>query len=165
MEEIWKDVVGYEGLYKVSNLGNVINKHGYIRKSYLHKLGYVHITLCKNCYHLTYKIHRIVASAFIPNPNSLPCINHKNGIKTENYVENLEWITYADNSKHALENGLLGGFMKGGKNILRILTEDNVRTIKELLNNGLSQYRIANLFNVNRGTIKAIKEKRTWKNI
>ena len=93
-EENWRDVVGYKGLYKVSNLGNVKNcLSGRILKSSNDNDGYKQIQLCKNGVRKTYKIHRIVAQAFIENPQNLPCINHKDEDKTNNRVENLEWCT------------------------------------------------------------------------
>lgn len=91
--EIWKDVPGYSGMYQVSNLGSVksfMNQYGHgerIIKGETTKTGYIQVSLN----HKRFKIHRLVAMAFIPNPDNLPQINHKNEIKTDNRVENLEW--------------------------------------------------------------------------
>lgn len=96
INEEWKDVIGYEGLYQVSNKGNLrsfhkgkckllslcVGKHGYVVALLHNKNGRKHV-----------RVHRLVAQAFIPNPNNLPYINHKNEIKTDNCVENLEWCT------------------------------------------------------------------------
>lgn len=96
--EIWKDVPGYEGLYQVSNIGRVKsfkNHHGYgvrILKGEKTQTGYIQVSLSKKS-KKRYKIHRLVAMVFIPNPDGLPQINHKNEIKTDNRVENLEWCT------------------------------------------------------------------------
>lgn len=93
--EIWKDVPGYAGLYQVSNTGRVKsfkNQYGHgirILKGEKTQSGYIQVSLNKK----RYKIHRLVAMAFIPNPDVLPQINHKNEIKTDNRVENLEWCT------------------------------------------------------------------------
>ena len=106
MKEIWKDIKGYEGLYQVSNLGKIKSlsrkifngKNYYISKEKIlkpakDKDGYVQVLLYKNNRHKTYKVHRLVAMAFIPNPNNLPQINHKDENKQNNRAENLEWCT------------------------------------------------------------------------
>jgi len=106
MEE-WKDIEGYEGLYQVSNYGRVKSlqreiayKDGRkktIQEKILHtfisNLGYYHVMLSKNGVPKRYKVHRLVAKAFIPNPNNLPIINHKDENPKNNFVENLEWCT------------------------------------------------------------------------
>lgn len=105
--EIWKPVVGYEGLYEVSNLGRIrscdrIVKysngriHNYksvILKPNILNTGYKQVGLCKNGKQTNCSVHRLVAQAFIPNPNNLPVVNHINEIKTDNKAENLEWCT------------------------------------------------------------------------
>lgn len=106
MKEIWKDVKGYEGLYQVSNLGKVkslIYKKSKIRVPVLNNRGYYHMGLKGGAKKL---IHRLVAETFIPNPNNLPCINHKDGDKTNNIVENLEWCTQEQNVQHSYNNNL-----------------------------------------------------------
>lgn len=113
--EIWKPVENYEGLYEVSNLGRikslertVWNKgRGYYKtvpertlKGVSDKDSYLVVYLCKNGKSKTHKVHRLVAEAFIPNPNNLPLINHKNEDKTDNKVENLEWCSYSYNNTY-----------------------------------------------------------------
>ena len=95
MEEIWKPIKGYESLYEVSNLGNVKSLN-WGRESLLKpypRKGYYCVCLCKNNICRKFSIHRLVAQAFIPNPNNLPLINHKDEDTTNNRVENLEWCT------------------------------------------------------------------------
>ncbi len=116
MKEIWKDIKGYEGLYQISNLGRIkslpkINGYKFqkelIRKNELGTNGYLIIVLNKNSKHHSYSIHRLVAQAFIPNPKDKPQVNHKDGNKLNNNVENLEWTTRSENQKHAYKLGLL----------------------------------------------------------
>lgn len=114
MEEIWKDVKGYEGLYQVSNFGKVksverviiqrdgkIKKiRGAIKKQRLIKKGYATVCLCKNCKSKFFLVHRLVAIAFVDNPFEYPCVNHKDECKTNNNAENLEWCTCKYNSNY-----------------------------------------------------------------
>ena len=108
MEE-WKNVIGYEGLYEVSNIGNVRN----VRRNTLLKLsktnyGYIQVYLYKNGIRTGLKVHRLVAQAFIPNPDNLPQINHLDEDKTNNRVDNLEWCShkYNVNYGHRTENAI-----------------------------------------------------------
>lgn len=97
--EIWKDIKGYEGLYQISNDGNVksLNYHrtgkSKLLKTILCNNGYLYVTLSKNGKHDVRVIHRMVAEAFLDNPDNLPCINHKDEDKTNNHSSNLEFCT------------------------------------------------------------------------
>lgn len=102
-DEIWRDIKGYEGLYQVSNLGRIKSlkfKSEKILSPGIISGGYYAINLYKNNIRKQYRIHRLVAEAFIPNPENYPIINHKSEIKTENFVENLEWCSYKYNSNY-----------------------------------------------------------------
>ena len=116
MIERWKPVVGYEGLYEVSNLGRVKSlprkgtKGGILIPTYSNSKHYAHIPLAKNMKLKTVSLHRVVAMAWIPNPENKPQVNHKNGIKSDNRVENLEWMTNLENMRHAIANGLNPGY-------------------------------------------------------
>ena len=108
-KEVWRDVVGYEGLYEVSNLGNVNKLVKYNgahkpRKLRIDKYGYKCISLWKKGKSKHFTVHRLVAMAFIPNPNELPCINHKDEDRANNAVENLEWCTVKYNSNYGGRN-------------------------------------------------------------
>ena len=94
MEEIWKDIEGYEGLYQVSNLGRVKSlRRNIILKNKIESNGYERVVLSTNNNPKDYSVHRLVAIAFIPNPNNYPIVNHKDENRTNNCVDNLEWCT------------------------------------------------------------------------
>jgi hypothetical protein len=116
--EIWKPIVGYEGFYEVSNLGRIKTKerfierkdktffmlHERIRKLVLHKkTGYLQVSICVENKVKMCSAHRMVASTFIDNPLNKPQVNHINGIKTDNRVENLEWCTNRENTIHRID--------------------------------------------------------------
>lgn len=106
MEEI-RDVVGYEGLYKVSNIGNIYStlyRKNIKLKQFINTHGYAMVTLCKDKKQTKHSIHRIVADAFLPKVNIT--INHIDGVKTNNNVNNLEWCSYSENNIHAILTGL-----------------------------------------------------------
>lgn len=101
--EYWKPVLGYEGLYEISSRGRVksLLRNGLILRQYIQTGGeYLYVTLYKNSKPKVFYIHRLVATAFIPNPLNLPQVNHKNEVKTDNFVENLEWVSAKSNSNH-----------------------------------------------------------------
>lgn len=103
MKEIWKDVAGYEGLYQVSNLGRVKSVKGVserILKGGNDCHGYLCLNLWKNNQRIMFKIHRLVAQAFIPNPENKPQVNHIDEDKTNNVDSNLEWCTAKENNNH-----------------------------------------------------------------
>lgn len=110
--EIWKDVVGYEGLYQVSDMGRVkrlgntprCTKDRMRRLCVSKKGAYLVCVLSKDGVHKTPFVHRLVAEAFIPNPQNLPCINHKDENKRNNRVENLEWCTVEYNDNYGTRN-------------------------------------------------------------
>lgn len=111
--EIWKDIKGYEGLYQVSNTGKVKSLKRNTNNQYCNKdkerkyyniHGYLQIILCKEGKKQSSLVHRLVAETFIPNPDKLPCVNHKDENKLNNNVENLEWCTYEYNTNYGTRN-------------------------------------------------------------
>lgn len=104
-EEIWKDIKGYEGLYQVSNFGRLKNNKKIMHPSINNK-GYLQTTLRKNNKKCNKLIHQLVALTFLENPKKLICVNHINGDKIDNRLENLEWCTHKENVQHALKIGL-----------------------------------------------------------
>ena len=119
MKEIWKDIKDYEGLYQVSNYGNVKSLERYIKNKndkmqFYNEIilipndskGYLKVTLSKNNKQKTFRIHILVAKAFVQNPENKPEVNHKDGNKHNNHATNLEWNTRSENENHAYKNGL-----------------------------------------------------------
>ncbi len=113
--EIWKDIDGYEGRYQISSIGRIrglVNTRGNplsepkILKPRIQRKGYLEVCLKIQQKRKMFKIHRLVAAAFLPNPMNKPQVNHINGIKTDNRAQNLEWATPSENMQHAFENGL-----------------------------------------------------------
>lgn len=128
MEEKWKDVVGFEGFYKVSNSGDVKNKKGKLKKKILDKDGYVYYFLYKDGKRKSARAHRLVAEAFIPNPENKPVINHKDENKQNNSDTNLEWcdVNYNNRyskSKKVLQFDLKGNFIKEWECVRDIVRE------------------------------------------
>jgi hypothetical protein len=176
MEE-WKDIKGYEGLYQVSNFGRVkslakewIAGNNSLRKKEEILLiprpnskGYLEVTLSKNSKAIMFRLNRIIALHFIPNPLNLPEVNHKNGIKTDNNVSNLEWCTRSYNMKHAFNTGLKIS-SKGEKNGQSKLTDKEVLEIRAL-NGVLLKREIAKIYGVSKTLISHIHLRKTWKHL
>ncbi len=196
MKEIWKDIEEYEGLYQISNLGrvkrilfinNIISKpENRILSNKLDNLGYVQVTLCKNGTRKYKRIHRLAAKAFLPNPNNLPCVNHKDGDKNNNRIDNLEWCTHSYNTKHALSNGLIDANKikkarqknikkaqeishlqnVGETNCKSVLREKEVLEIRKIYSERkMTQKQLAQQYGVHKDTISRIIHRETWKHI
>lgn len=166
-EEIYIDLPEFEDRYQISNNGNVYSK---ITSKILVRVydsdGYTMVNLYKfkgDTRNKSKKIHRLVAQAFIPNPDNLPQVNHKNGVKTDNNIENLEWCTALHNTTHANKIGLRNNL--GSNNPSAKLNENQVREIKIELTKEVSMYKLAKLFNVSQKTIWRIKNNIKWKQI
>ena len=169
VNEIWRDVIGYEGLYQVSNLGRIKSFHGKFERIMTIDLckssGYAKISLSKNRHSKTFNVHRLVAIAFIPNPQNKPQINHKNGNKLDNRVENLEWSTCSENTQHAFDTGL-AKILRGVNNGAAKLTAAQIAEIRSMCvigdkNSGIRS--LARKFNVSEHTIFRIIHFETFK--
>ena len=158
--EVWKKIDGFEN-YEVSNLGNIRRLYlkGYKYRKPVIQCGYHTITFVFNKTEFKkFQIHRLVAIAFIANPENKPCVNHINGIKTDNRVQNLEWCTYSENEKHSYD--VLGKITNGI--IRRKIPLNKIVYIKELYKKGFSQRSIAKQFNVSQSTIGSIINQKTY---
>lgn len=163
--EIFKDVIGYEGLYQVSNLGRVKslpkkikNGNGFsVRPEKYLKLevtnrGYQRVMLYNNYKYERISVHRIVAINFINNPSIKETVNHKNGIKTDNRVDNLEWMTRSENMQHGFDIGIHKP-PYGIRNTTAI-TEDEIKVIaKEYSNGNTSIRKLAKKYGIKANTI------------
>lgn len=147
--------------YDINENGEVKRiKTGLILKNKLNR-GYFRIGLFNNGVQKWKTIHRLVAETFIPNPYNKKQINHINGVKTDNRVENLEWCTAKENIQHSWKNGLSYG-APGEKNGSAKLIKEHVNSIRVMLAKGISQRKIAILYNVAQSQISGIKTGKAW---
>lgn len=179
MSEIWKELIGNREIYLISSFGNIKTKprngRHYFIKSHPIKIhnkenGYQRVVLSlNNDGGRYYYVHRLVAMLFIPNPNNLPFVNHKDGNKSNNCVDNLEWCTRSENEKHAWRIGLknfntIG--TKGEKHGMHKLTQEQVNYIRRVHKKFDAEFgskALAQKFNVSPQTITNIVNYRNWK--
>ena len=167
MQEVFKSIVGYENLYQISNCGRVKSSKrkgtlGGIMKPQPDTKGYLRIRIHKNNVGSTYKIHRLVAQHFIPNPQNKPQVNHLDRVKTNNNDWNLEWATSKENAihKHKTLN------VKGEKNNFSILTEKEVLEIRsKYIPHKYTLKMLANEYKVSKSAITMIVTNRNWKHL
>lgn len=171
-DEIWRDVLGYEGHYLISNMGRVKSiklKKNKILNPGRNSGGYLHVSLYKNKTQTSQLVHRLVAEVFLANTQGKRTVNHINGIKTDNMVSNLEWATYSENQKHAFANGLKcnKGLLNGQKNGQSKLTKDQVIEIRALCDLGVKRKDIILKMglDVDPTRISAIKTRKSWPHI
>lgn len=176
MKEVWKEIDGYEGLYQVSNFGQVrgmdriVNGRklkGNFLKHDIVSGGYHRISLCNNNIRKNYLISRLVAKNFIDNPKNLEYVNHKDLDKNNNHIDNLEWISRHENQIHFCKSNLAEQrYLKTSceKNPKSKLKDIDVSLIRKLRNEfGLKHKTLAWLFDVNKTTIQDIVYKKSWK--
>ena len=164
--EYWKAIEGFEGEYSISTTGKVAsNKSNLILKSRKDRYGYLLVTLWFKGKAYTKKIHRLVAIAFIDNPNNLETVNHIDGIKTNNNLDNLEWLSIADNHRHGFYTGLhtVGENRIAGK--APKLNNETVLQIKQLIKEGHGNTSIGKKFKVSCGCIYSIRIGKSWSHI
>lgn len=169
-KEEWRDVKGYEGIYRVSNAGRVMSlkpgkrRHRHILKPYKRPDGYLEVDLWRDGKHKTLFVHRLVAEAFLEKPSpDHDVVNHRNGNKIDDRTDNLEWVTGPENEKHAAENGLKA---HGEANGNARLTRDDAVKIRKLDAAGKhSQRELGKMFGVHHSTIGDIVRRETWKHV
>lgn len=175
-EEVFRPIAGYEDLYLISNLGRVqslprwivrgtkmVQLDGRILKGGSHPKGYRIVCLSRDGVSWAGTVHRLVAKAFIENPENKPEVNHKNGIKTDNRIENLEWATISENRQHAYDTGLQAG-PKGEVNGSSKLSNDEVRYVFRNPD-GLTTRELATKLKISTRVIYGIQKREYWKHI
>jgi hypothetical protein len=162
--ELWKDIENYEGKYQISTKGRIRNiKKGNFLTPSPDTKGYTRVNLWGCGGYKTKKVHRLVSLAFIDNPENKEQVNHKNGVKSDNRLENLEWNTSNENIQHGYDNDLISS--KGIKNGRSVVNPTIVREIRILLEKKMKQKDIAAIYNVNPTIVCDINRKRTWTHI
>ena len=165
--EIWSDIVGYEGHYQISTFGRVKSlKKGRekILMPFIDKDGYFSIALSKESTVRKFKIHRLVAQAFIPNLDDKPHINHIDGNKMNNHVSNLEWCTNRENNYHAIKMGL----RRYQRNSHRALTDEQAAWCRKVhipFDSELGSTALANIFGITQPCMNAILHGKTYKDV
>lgn len=179
-DEIWVDIEGYEGLYQISNKirirslprtifstkGKSVTIPGKVLTPTDRGDGYLVVGLRNRGNDKTFLVHRLLAAAFIPNPENKPEVNHKDADKGNHSIENLEWVTRKENIQHASKMGLVGGkSCPGSTNPFSKLNEEQVARIKERLAAGEKITEIAKDYKVAPSTIGKIKHGISWKHV
>ena len=162
--ESWKKIKGYED-YVISDQGRVYSyKRSIFLKPGKNGHGYLFVILHKNGANKHY-LHRLVALAFIENPENKRTVNHMDGCKTNNFIHNLEWATDSENTQHSFDNGLQKA-IKGSKHYRAKLNESQVLEIRRLYKTGEYIYKdLAKMFGVSFGPISRIINRKKWTHI
>jgi hypothetical protein len=166
MEEIWKPVENFPN-YSISSIGRLRTEpNGKIRKASISKKGYPRYGLYNGSKKQPIYIaaHRLVASAFIPNTQNKPTVNHIDGVKTNNCVLNLEWNTVAENVKHSYATGL-NVFPRGSKHFASKIDEESVVMIRRLYGGKIPQWRIGKIFGINQQNVSLICSGKAWAHV
>lgn len=166
-----KDIQGYEGVYAITRDGKVWSypktrqgaHDGKWLKPAILVSGYEAVSLWKSGKQKNFRVNRLVAMAYVPNPNNVTQVNHKNGKKRDNRASNLEWCTHSENVIHALKTGLSNNRGEGHRNAK--LTSSEVIKIRSLREDGMAGRKIARLFNVSPRNIRDIHQNKTWKHL
>lgn len=169
LSETAKDIAGYEGKYSVTTDGRVyshsrVDAYGRLQKGrwlkpIVHSDGYMYVNLREKEKTKQLYIHRLVAITFIDNLDSLPQVNHINGIKSDNRVENLEWVTGSQNMVHASKSGFLNP-ISGERHYCAKLSTEQVKEIRAC--KSMSQREMARMYGVSKATISGILNNKTW---
>lgn len=152
----WKPIESHRGLYEVSRCGQVRKTDGSIIGQWPNSLGYLIVRLSRP--RIQARVHRLVAGAFLPNPNQLPVVNHLDSDRSNNKADNLEWCTQADNLRHASDLGRMQrNYWCGRRSPSATLSDDDVKLIREWhARTGQSWSKVAERFGVSKRTVGRI---------
>lgn len=169
-KEIWKDIPGYEGLYQASRSGKIRSMSrrldyrtgsrmidGRILRPALSKEGYLRVCLCREGEEKNGKVHRLICLTFLPNPENKPHVNHKDGNKLNNHVDNLEWCTASYNQRHAFAKGLAKPNYSGRK-----IDYETAEIIRKRCANGETKSVLGKEFGLSKGHIWFIVSGFCW---
>lgn len=161
-EIIWKDVIELDSQFETNYLGELKRKSdNKLIKANIDGKGYYQYRINVNGKYKTFLKHRLIAIYFIPNPENKPQVNHINLIKTDNSLDNLEWVTCSENIIHAYKNGLC----KRKYGVDNHKAKLNEKQVLEIYNHILSYSKIAKLYNISKKNVLAIKHKLIWKHL
>lgn len=174
MKEVWQTIAGCEH-YQVSNLGRVMSLSRFVKrngfdfriaggivKTRVTEFGYVQVEIKdSDGKRKTWKLHRLLATTFIPNPDNKPEVNHRNGIKTDNNLENLEWVTRSENMKHAFATGLKHPTV-GSDHKLSKMTDEIVMALRT---GKVRNIDVSRDYGVSLGAVKCAKNGKNWKHL
>ncbi len=176
-QEIWKDVVGYEGLYQVSYLGNVRSceasfNHRYGQRVRVSKMkaqattksGYKTVNLFRDNWIKVFKVHRLLMIAFVPNLENKKTVNHKDGDKANNNINNLEWATHSENVNHAVKNGLKNTAIGQDSASSKLYNQDVIE-IRILSERGIRHRILSSIFGVSENQISLIINNKSWSHL
>lgn len=150
--------------YSVDTEGNIFNKSGKKKATFINNHGYEVVFLWENNKAKSHSVHRLVAEAFLPNPENKPCVNHKDGNKANNILDNLEWCTYSENTLHALENNLK--VPEQGEDVHNaIISNIQAHEICQLMEKGYRDFEIQKIVKVSRDTLSNIRHGKGWLSI
>ncbi len=155
-----KPIKGYPG-YLINDQGKIWTNKKNRYMSLVLNPRYLYVNLCKNSKTKMFRVHRLVAQHFIPNPNKYPCVNHIDGNKLNNIVSNLEWCTHKQNSQHAIKNNL---HVRGESVGTSKLTEKQVLEIRNI-HKKFTQKQLAKKYNVTQTNIQCILNRKSWRHI
>lgn len=169
--EIWKDIPGYEGVYQASNSGYVKRvksakyKTGHVLSPAKNKSGYCTVSLYRDKEKRSRLVHSLVMAAFCGVPASSMEVNHKNGIKTDNRLSNLEYVTRSENQRHSID--VLGKkSLSGEESGMAKLTDSQVKDMRLLYSQGnITQRELAALYGIKQMTVWCILVRRTWRHV
>lgn len=171
MEETFKDVVGFEEIFAISNYGNLWSKRSEkLLKQFIHKNGYA---VCSTKIggrlgiNKCFKIHRLVAEAFLENPENKPTVNHKDGDKLNNHLSNLEWSTHAEQTEHAVYTGLIPSRKEENNPKAKLTNQEATLILEKREETGFGAVRLSKLLGYPVATIRRVIEdsSSSWKDM